>query len=83
MAKATSKKQNNRADPLSKKGKKDASKADVKASESSQDPKSSHLCKRGLPHVFEQSTCSHMRSSHVYIPHPTGQTTTNSLLRSM
>lgn len=50
MAKATSKKQNNRADPLSKKGKKDASKKDAKEAESSKDPKSSHLCKYDLPH---------------------------------
>lgn len=43
MAKATSKKQNNRADPLSKKGKKDAPKKEAKEAESSKDPKSSHL----------------------------------------
>lgn len=40
MAKAPSKKQNNRANPLSKKdGKKDA-----KEAQSSKDPKQSHLC---------------------------------------
>lgn len=50
MAKATSKKQNNRVDPLSKKGKKEVSKKDGKEAESSKDPKSSHLCKYGLPH---------------------------------
>jgi hypothetical protein len=51
MAKATSKKQNNRADPLSKKGKKGkkgVSKKEGKEAESSKDPKSSHLCKFGL-----------------------------------
>lgn len=45
MAKAPSKKQNNRADPLSKKdGKKDG-----KEAQSSKDPKQSHLCKCSLP----------------------------------
>ncbi|KAG8169695.1 hypothetical protein KVR01_000440 [Diaporthe batatas] len=47
MAKATSNKQNNRADPLSKKDKKVASKKDVskeaEEAEPSKDPKSSHL----------------------------------------
>lgn len=37
MAKATSKKQNNRANPLAKKNGKEA--------QSSKDPKNSHLCK--------------------------------------
>lgn len=41
MAKAPSKKQNNRADPLSKKG----GKKDEKEAKSSKDPKQSHLCK--------------------------------------
>lgn len=45
MAKAPSKKQNNRANPLSKKdGKKDA-----KEGQSSKDPKQSHLCKYSPP----------------------------------
>lgn len=41
MAKAPSKKQNNRAEPLSKK----AGKKDGKEGQSSKDPKQSHLCK--------------------------------------
>lgn len=51
MAKATSKKQNNRADPLSKKGKKDASKKEAKEAETSKDPKSSHLCECASSHI--------------------------------
>lgn len=47
MAKAPSKKQNNRADPLSKK----AGKKDGKEGQSSKDPKSSHLCKYSLPYT--------------------------------
>lgn len=42
MAKATSKKHNNRANPLAKK--------DVKEAQSSKDTKNSHLCKYSLLH---------------------------------
>ena len=47
MAKATKKKQNNRADPIAKK---DVSKKDEKEEKSSKDPKQSHLCKYDLPY---------------------------------
>lgn len=54
MAKATSKKQNNRVDPLAKKDGKKAG----KEAKSSKDPKQSHLCKYSPRHQMTASLAS-------------------------